>query len=184
VYYSNQWRAQDFPFLSQELFNGSASNSSVYVTYNQSIILNDQFEIDHAAVDREGAPWMTATYVAYLITTNMGMTSTLVYMLLWNWDDLKSAWSWCSLTTLKKAVNPRELLSLAKETRNKGCDGKRPTPMKVSVLLGSRSREIVLKFTAVDTLLVGLTFSHVVHVHLHPLLWYDIPMNTSHVRCI
>lgn len=166
---------------------------------------------------------MTATYVAYLITTNMGMTSTLVYMLLWNWDDLKSAWSWCSLTTLKKAVNPRELLSLAKETpeqrlRRKEADpdldphyklmlrnGYKEVPlwwwvavlvgswvvscsclyvMKVSVLLGSRSREIVLKFTAVDTPLVGLTFSHVVHVHLHPLLWYDIPMNTSHVRCI
>jgi OPT oligopeptide transporter protein len=114
--------------LSQELFNGSASNSSVYVTYNQSLILNDQFEIDHAAVDREGAPWLTATYIAYLITTNMGMTSTLVYMLLWNWAELKSAWSWCSVATIKKAINPREWLSMAKETPEQRLQRKEDDP--------------------------------------------------------
>ena len=128
MYYSNTWRAQDFPFLSQELFNGSASNSSVYVTYNQSLILNENFEIDHAAVDREGAPWLTATYIAYLITTNMGLTSTLAYMLLWNWDDLKSAWSWCSLTNLKKVTNPRELLALARETEQERLERKEADP--------------------------------------------------------
>ena len=34
LYYGNIWRAQDFPFLAQQLLDGS-SNSTNYVTYNQ-----------------------------------------------------------------------------------------------------------------------------------------------------
>lgn len=77
------WRAKDFPFLSQDLFNGTSSNSSYYSVYNQSLILNPDFTINQAALDREGVPWMTPTYIGYLITSNMGLTATLVHMLLW-----------------------------------------------------------------------------------------------------
>jgi OPT oligopeptide transporter protein len=91
------------------MFNLSASTSTSYSVYNQSLILNDKFEIDHEKLDVEGLPYLTATYVAYLITTNMGMTATFVYMLLWNWDDLKAAWNWASPTKLRKLFSAQGL---------------------------------------------------------------------------
>ncbi|KAK3654286.1 hypothetical protein LTR22_010762 [Elasticomyces elasticus] len=62
VYYQNVWRSYDFPFLSQLLFDGS-SNSTNYVTYNQSAILNDKFEIDEGKLAQQGLPYLTGTYI-------------------------------------------------------------------------------------------------------------------------
>ena len=102
AYYGNLWRSKDFPFLSQFLFNGTVSNQTNYVTYNQSLILNDKFEIDHAALAREGIPYITGSYIMYLITSNMGLTAALVHMLLWNYDDIKYSWAFAKPSNLKK----------------------------------------------------------------------------------
>lgn len=102
LYYGNVWEAKSLPFLSQSLFNLTDANSTVYNIYNQSLILNDKFEIDNEALDAQGIPYLTATYIAYLITTNMGMTATIVYMFLWNRDELKAAWSWASPSELRR----------------------------------------------------------------------------------
>ncbi|EED24656.1 conserved hypothetical protein [Talaromyces stipitatus ATCC 10500] len=110
LYYGNIWEAKSLPFLSQELFNLTDANSTTYNVYNQSLILNDKFEIEYEKLDAQGIPYLTATYVAYLITTNMGMTATLVYMLLWNWHDLKAAWSWASPSILQKVFSTQGLL--------------------------------------------------------------------------
>ena len=102
VYYNNIWEAKSMPFLSQELFNLTASNTTYFSVYNQSLILNDKFEIDFDALEIQGVPYLTATYVAYILTTNMGLTATITYMLLWNWDDLKYAWAWAHPSSLRK----------------------------------------------------------------------------------
>lgn len=128
VYYGNIWRSLDFPFLSQELFNGTGSNSSYFNTYNQSLILNSNFEIDQEALAREGAPWLTGTYIAYLITSNAGCTATFIYMFLWNWDDLKAAWSWASPSNLKKIMHPRAWLAAVKETPAERAQRKQDDP--------------------------------------------------------
>ena len=101
LYYSNTWGAQKFPFLSQLLFSES-SNGTNYVTYNQSTILNSDFIINQSEVDAQGLPALTATYLGYLITTNMGFTATFVHMLLWNWDDIKAGWAWASPSNLRQ----------------------------------------------------------------------------------
>ncbi|WPG98249.1 Hypothetical protein R9X50_00103700 [Acrodontium crateriforme] len=116
IYYGNIWRSQQFPFLSQSLYNISSDGFN-YNVYNQSLILNDKFEIDFDQLDVQGTPWLTGSYLGYLITSNCGMTATIVYMVLWNRDDLKSAWSWCSFSNLKKLGNPRAILAMATETR-------------------------------------------------------------------
>ena len=103
VYYGNIWRSYDFPFLSQELFN-TTSNTTNYVVYNQTLILNDKFEIDHAKLAQEGIPWLTGSYIAYLITTNMGLTATFTHMLMWNFDDIKAGWMWAAPSNLKKLL--------------------------------------------------------------------------------
>ncbi|KAI9833358.1 MAG: hypothetical protein M1819_003753 [Sarea resinae] len=105
IFYGNIWRSQDFPFLSQFLFDGS-SNSTNYVVYNQTSILNSKFEIDHSLLKAQGIPWLTGTYVGYLITTNMGLTATISHMLLWNMDDIKAGWKWAHPSNLKKMLRP------------------------------------------------------------------------------
>lgn len=101
VYYGDIWESQNFPFLSQLLFDPS-SNSTSFVTYNLTAILTPQNEIDDAAVQVAGIPYLTGTYVAYLITTDMGITAAIVHMLLWNYDDIKAGWSWLTLANVKR----------------------------------------------------------------------------------
>ena len=105
LYYANVWNALDFPFLSQLLFD-SSSNFTTYVPYNISLILTPENEINSTALALNGIPNLTASYVGYLITTNMGITATLVYMLLWNYDDIKVGWSFASMSNIKKLVAP------------------------------------------------------------------------------
>ena len=96
--------------MSQELFNLTDADSGSYSIYNQSLILNDKYEIDQSLLEQQGVPYLTATYVAYILVTNMGMTATLTYMLLWNWDELKAAWSWATPSTFKKLFSGQGLL--------------------------------------------------------------------------
>ncbi|KAG4420066.1 hypothetical protein IFR04_006825 [Cadophora malorum] len=100
LYYSNTFRAQDFPFLAQQLLDGS-SNGTNFVTYNQTNILNAKFEVDDQLLAAQGIPYLTASYLGYLITSNMGFTATFVHMLLWNFDDIKHGWQWLSPSNLK-----------------------------------------------------------------------------------
>lgn len=101
VFYGNVWGSQNFPFLSQQLFDGS-SNGTNYVPWNQTAFINDKFEIMTDLIKPEDAPHLTGTYVAYLITSNMGLTAALVHMFLWHRDDLKAGWAWASPSNLKK----------------------------------------------------------------------------------
>jgi hypothetical protein len=105
LYYSNTFRAQDFPFMAQLLFDGS-SNGSVYTVYNQTEILNSNFEIDPTLLAAKGTPFLTASYLGYLISSNMGFTATFVHMLLWNFDDIKHGWLWLRPSYLKQFLQP------------------------------------------------------------------------------
>ncbi|KAI5251481.1 OPT superfamily oligopeptide transporter [Aureobasidium subglaciale] len=106
LYYGNLWRAQDFPFLAQVLFTGE-SNGTFYDVYNQSLILNSKMEIDPALLDAQGLPHFSATYIGFLITSNMGFTATFIHMLLWNFDDIKAGWTWAKLSNLRKMFELR-----------------------------------------------------------------------------
>lgn len=105
IYYANIWRSQDFPFLSQLLYYGD-SNSTYYHEYNQTLILNSEYIVDPAALKEQGLPWLTGTYVVYLITSNMGVTATLTHMLLWDFDNIKVGWAWAAPSKLKKWLKP------------------------------------------------------------------------------
>ncbi|KAK5108447.1 hypothetical protein LTR62_008334 [Meristemomyces frigidus] len=128
LYYNNVWQAKSMPFLSQELFNLTASNTTYFSVYNQSLILNNDFTINFDALDVQGVPYLTATYVGYILTTNMGLSATIVYMLLWNWDDLKYAWAWAHPSALRKLMTMdtlyfwREKETPAERNRRKQAD--------------------------------------------------------------
>lgn len=106
VYYTNTWRAKDFPFLSQLMFDGKESSSKSYVQYDQNLILNENGELDRAKLESQGLPYLSSTYVATLVAGNMAVTAALVHMLLWNYDDLKSAWAFMSPANLRRLLNP------------------------------------------------------------------------------
>jgi hypothetical protein len=105
LYYSNTFNSQNFPFLAQKLFDG-ASNGTNYISYNQTSILNADFMVDSAKLAEVGTPWLTGSYLGYLITSNMGFTATFVHMLLWNFDDIKHGWAWAKPSNLKKMLKP------------------------------------------------------------------------------
>jgi small-conductance mechanosensitive channel len=92
--------------MAQLLYDGS-SNSTNYVPYNETSIMNPDFTVNSKAIDEAGLPYLTATYVNYLITSNAGLTATLVHMLLWNYAEVSLGWSWITLTNLKKALRPQ-----------------------------------------------------------------------------
>lgn len=100
------WDAQNFPFLSQSLFNATSTFTN-YTIYDQTLILNDDFTINESKLAAEGVPYLTSSYIAYLITSNAGLTATLVHMLLWNWNDLKGAWSWAHPRNLSKLLDSK-----------------------------------------------------------------------------
>lgn len=105
VYYGNIWRSLDFPFLSQLLYTGS-SNGTNFTFYNLTAVLNPDNTINNDLVADQGIPYLSGTYVVYLITTNMGITAAIVHMLLWNFDDLKEGWAFLRPSKLKKLLNP------------------------------------------------------------------------------
>lgn len=105
LYYGNIWRAQDFPFLSQELFNITGANATFQQVYDQTLILNPDNTINDAAVEFYGAPWLTASYVFGLISTNAGFTGNFVHMLLWNYAEIQSGWSFMTMKNLQKNLS-------------------------------------------------------------------------------
>ncbi|KAH7912216.1 OPT oligopeptide transporter [Hygrophoropsis aurantiaca] len=96
TFYSNIWKAQNFPFLSQLLFyeNGTL--------YNQTLILNENFEVDPTLLAEQGLPYYATTWVVSLLATNLGLAATFTHLLLWNRDDLRGSWSWMNVQTIKE----------------------------------------------------------------------------------
>ncbi|KAH7913890.1 OPT oligopeptide transporter protein-domain-containing protein [Hygrophoropsis aurantiaca] len=95
VYYMNIWKAQNFPFLSQLLFNEDGT------PYNQTLILNSNNEVDPALLAEVGLPWYASTWVINLLVTNLGLAATFTHLMLWNLDDMRSAWSWATPSSIK-----------------------------------------------------------------------------------
>lgn len=106
VYYGDVWGSYQLPFMSQLLYDGSQTNNTFFTPYNLTTILTDAHEIDSEALAMNGIPQLTGTYVAYLVTTNMGITCSIVHMLLWNYDDIKAGWYFLTMENLRKLATP------------------------------------------------------------------------------
>lgn len=105
VYYSNTWRSLDFPFLSQLLYSDT-SNATSFTPYNLTAVLTAENTINSTLVAEQGVPYLSGSYVVYLITTNMGITAAIVHMLLWNYDDVKEGWAFLHPSKLRKLLDP------------------------------------------------------------------------------
>jgi OPT family oligopeptide transporter len=119
LYYRNVWRALDFPFLSQELFSQN-SNSTLFDVFNQTVILDANNELNPSALDITGLPFFATTNASYLLTTNLGVSATVVHIFLWNYDAIRDAFSmpkWSHIRQL--ASNPKSWL---RKSQSKGAE--------------------------------------------------------------
>ncbi|KAF9246168.1 OPT oligopeptide transporter [Melanogaster broomeanus] len=96
VFYNNIWKAQNFPFLSQLLFY---ENGTVY---NQTLILDANYQVDPTLLAEQGLPYYASTWVIALLSTNLGLAATFTHLLLWNRDDLSGAWYWMKPSNIRK----------------------------------------------------------------------------------
>lgn len=105
VYYGNVWRARDFPFLSQMLYSETSTGSN-YNLYDQRAILNEDNTLKRDVIDTRGLPYLAATYATSILTNNLYVASTVMHVFLWNWHDVKKAWSFLHPEKLRKLITP------------------------------------------------------------------------------
>ncbi|EKG15979.1 Oligopeptide transporter OPT superfamily [Macrophomina phaseolina MS6] len=105
IYYGNVWDARNFPFSSQLLYS-EASTESNYVLYNQRLLLDQNNKLDGDVIDNRGLPYFAATYATSLLTNNLYITCTIIHLCLWNFGDLKKAWSFLHPANLKRLITP------------------------------------------------------------------------------
>jgi OPT oligopeptide transporter protein len=146
IYYGNIWRAQDFPFLSQLLFTKD-SNSTSYQIFNQTNVLNDNGYLDPAKLEVEGVPYMAATFASYVLTQNLAITATITHMLLYKFDDLKSAWSFMKPSYLKTLIQPSTWRFWETEE-----------PTEEEILTMDPHHRLMLKYTDAPNWWYGLVF--------------------------
>lgn len=90
LYYQNAFDAQRFPFMSTTLFS-EKSNHTKYQQYNQTLILNDKYQVDDEKLAIYGLPRLTASHAFGMTAVNVAITATITHMIVWHWDDIKSA---------------------------------------------------------------------------------------------
>ncbi|KAI6425854.1 hypothetical protein MCOR21_007021 [Pyricularia oryzae] len=118
LFYRNVWSAMQFPFLSQQLF-AAESNSTHYRIYNQSAILNDRLELDEEALKQHGLPFFAATHASALLTTNLATGATILHIILYHPQIVKSAMGWGTHSWrryLKYLKNPKQIFKYEEKT--------------------------------------------------------------------
>jgi len=81
MYYGNVWRAKDFPFMSQAIFDGTGAE------YNQTALLTDNV-FDPVKYEQIGPAWFSATNALFLIVDNLSIGAALVHAGLFYGKDL------------------------------------------------------------------------------------------------
>ncbi|KAG6857483.1 hypothetical protein H0H87_002108 [Tephrocybe sp. NHM501043] len=76
-YARNVWNGQNFPFLSQSLFNENGTR------YNQLAILDENFRLDHAKLAAVGLPWFASSQVLTKIGANLAIGATITHVGIW-----------------------------------------------------------------------------------------------------
>jgi hypothetical protein len=62
-----------------------------------------QFEIGRKCqLFSDTQPYYAGSWVVTLLSANLGLGATFTHLLIWNYNDIKGAWSWMSLSSLKR----------------------------------------------------------------------------------
>jgi OPT oligopeptide transporter protein len=90
LYYNNVWEAKRFPFMSTTLFHDKSTEAK-FQQYNQTKILNSKYQVDPAALEREGLPRLAATHALGMTFQNLAIMAAITHMVIWHGKDLKTA---------------------------------------------------------------------------------------------
>ncbi|KAI5475579.1 hypothetical protein MNV49_001135 [Pseudohyphozyma bogoriensis] len=77
MYATNGWHAQNFPFLSQDLFY---ENGTVY---DQTLILNADYSLNKTLLAQQGLPWYAPSNAIYYLGCNLAIGATITHVFLW-----------------------------------------------------------------------------------------------------
>jgi hypothetical protein len=69
----------------------SKSTAKKYVQYDQTQILNSKFAVDPVLLKKHGLPFLTSAQVLSMTVVNIAITAAITHMILWHWNDIKSA---------------------------------------------------------------------------------------------
>jgi hypothetical protein len=65
--------------------------------------------VDAAKLDQSGLPYLTSSHAFGMIVRNIGIMASVGHMVLWHWDDIKTAFQLLSWDSLKKLGNPKSI---------------------------------------------------------------------------
>ncbi|KAH8114070.1 peptide transporter MTD1 [Phellopilus nigrolimitatus] len=82
VYARNVWHGQNFPWLSQQLYNFNGT------VYDQLEILDDNFLLDEAKLEVVGLPYFASSQVLTLIGANLAIGATIMHVIIWYGRDI------------------------------------------------------------------------------------------------
>ena len=77
AYHQNAWNGQNFPFLSQSLFNFNGTR------FDQRLILDENFLLDHEKLAVVGLPWFASSQVISKIGWNLAIGATITHVIIW-----------------------------------------------------------------------------------------------------
>ncbi|KAF9039845.1 peptide transporter MTD1 [Panaeolus papilionaceus] len=77
AYHQNTWNGQNFPFLSQQLFNLNGTR------FDQRAILDENFKLDPVKLAQVGVPWFASSQVISKIGFNMAIGATVTHVFIW-----------------------------------------------------------------------------------------------------
>ncbi|SGZ22606.1 BQ5605_C022g09509 [Microbotryum silenes-dioicae] len=86
-YYGNVWNSRQLPMLGSTLFYGNGT------LYNQSLILDENHQLNKTALAIQGLPSFTWTRAVDNIGTNLCITASIVHVVLWYHPRIIEAWT-------------------------------------------------------------------------------------------
>jgi len=98
--------ARKFPFLSPLMFS-EKSTAEKYVMYNQSAILDQKYTVQESLLEIHGLPRLTSSHAFAMIVRNIGITAAIAHMIVWHWNDIKSAFSFLKGSRIQKLFKPK-----------------------------------------------------------------------------
>ncbi|KAL8286819.1 hypothetical protein RQP46_004347 [Phenoliferia psychrophenolica] len=85
-YSQNLWKAKNFPWLSQSLFYENGS------TYDQLLILDQNYNLNQTALDIQGVPYFTMTNALYYLGNYLAIGAQFSYVGLFYNKQIREAW--------------------------------------------------------------------------------------------
>ncbi|KAF7312457.1 OPT oligopeptide transporter [Mycena indigotica] len=84
-YYTNVFNGRSLPWMSTALFSQDGG------TYNQSLVITDDFRLNKTALAEVGLPMYTTTYAISQLCYNLSLGAAVTYLLIWHWPELTAA---------------------------------------------------------------------------------------------